>query len=121
MGKLSREEANAMRKRAKQDASYVVGLAWYRPEDWRTLKAMVPDGEEFHDTYAEWLAQGEMVERRLRKEGHTVKRIDIDPIVLRAWCLLNGLPMDADARTQYASERVRLEAQPDGAVGNDQR
>jgi hypothetical protein len=114
--------ADAMRRQRKQDAPVVVGLAWYRAEDWSTLKAMVADGDQFHhDSYASWLAQGEKVERRLRKQGHVVKRIYIEPGVFRAWCLLKGLPMDVNARTQYASERVRLEAAPDVAARDDQR
>jgi hypothetical protein len=40
--------ADAMRKRAKQDFPLVIGLAWYRTEDWSTLKAMFPDGDQLH-------------------------------------------------------------------------
>ena len=101
-----------MRKRAKKASTLVVGLAWYRAEDWSRLKSMLPDGDQLEVTHAEWLAHGEKVERRLRRDGHVVKRILIDPTIFRAWCLLQGLPMDAKARTEYAAERVRLEASP---------
>jgi hypothetical protein len=103
------EGADAMRKRAKQETPFVLGLAWYRAEDWSTPKAMFPDGDQLEPTHAKWLAYGENVERRLRRDGHVVKRILIDPAVFRGWCLLRGVPMDAKARTQYAAERVRLE------------
>jgi hypothetical protein len=108
-GRPSSTGAEAMRKRAKQGAPVIVGLAWYRAEDWSTLKAMFPDGDQLHDTYAKWLAEGEKLERRLRKKGLVVRRVHIEPHVFRGWCLLRGRPMDASARTEYASERVRLE------------
>jgi hypothetical protein len=87
-------------------------LAWYPAEDWSTLKAMFPDGDQLHDTRAKWLAEVEKVEKRLCKDGHVVKRVYIEPAVFRGWCLLRGLPMNTTARTEYAAERVRqLETQ----------
>jgi hypothetical protein len=56
-------------------------LTWYRAEDWSTLKAMFPDGDQLHDTHAKWLAEVEKVEKRLRRDGHVVKRVYIEPAV----------------------------------------
>jgi len=90
-----------------EPATVVIGIPWYRAEDWSTLKAMFPDGDQLHATHARWLAEAEKVEKRLSREGHQVKRVTLEPSVFRSWCLLRGLAMDASARTHYASEQVQ--------------
>jgi hypothetical protein len=42
-----------------------MGVAWYRKTDWPRIKAMFPDADELHDSYAEWLKSAEDSVERL--------------------------------------------------------
>ena len=55
-----------------------VGLAWYRREDWATLRDLFPERSALHATY-EWEADARRVERQLGAQGLAVERIIIDP------------------------------------------
>ena len=53
-------------------------IAWYRSEDWATLKARAVDTDKMHATHAEWLSSAIEVERSLRKQGAKPLRITLD-------------------------------------------
>jgi len=86
----------------------VVGIVWYRPEDWVALKSILVDSDTLDDSYQDWLKGAEEVEQRLRREGHIVERVRINPRTFPGWCTLKGLRTDANARTEYATEFVQL-------------
>jgi hypothetical protein len=86
----------------------VIGLPWYREEDWTRLKAVFIDGDKLHDTFREWLREAGKLERKLQNEGHLVERIPIDPEDFRSWCIIRGRGTDANARVEFAMESVRL-------------
>ena len=86
----------------------IIGIAWYRSEDGVALKSIFVGSDKLQDSYQEWLEGAEEVEQRLRWDGHVVKRVHIDPKTFPGWCTLKGLRPNASARTEYASEVVRL-------------
>ena len=87
----------------------VVGIAWYRPEDWVALKSILIDADKLQDSYQEWLKHAQEVQQQMQREGHVVNRVRIDPKTFPGWCTLRGLRPDAAARSEYASEIARLE------------
>jgi hypothetical protein len=46
----------------------IVGVAWYRPEQWEVLRNASIDRDKLEDTHAEWLAEAERVVKELRKK-----------------------------------------------------
>lgn len=82
-------------------------IAWYRAEDWETIKARATDGHKLHDTFEEWVADARKQEQMLRRLGHRVVRITIDPDAMTLWCSLKGKQNDGAARSEYAVEMVR--------------
>ena len=86
----------------------VVGLAWYRKEDYERLMAMFKDREKLPDTYEDWLAKAQNVILTLSASGLLrVEKSYIDPETFPPWCVKRGLEMDASARTRYAAELVQ--------------
>jgi hypothetical protein len=85
-----------------------IGVAWYRPEDWAALKSMFVDSDKLQENYQDWLHDAEELEKDLSEAGHLVKRVHLDPKTFPGWCTLRGLRPDAAARSQFASEFVRL-------------
>jgi hypothetical protein len=79
-----------------------VGLPWYKPENFRRLRAMCPDGNVLQDTYDDWLASAQKYQERLVAQGKRVIRADIDPASFQIWCDIRGMRMDSTARRVYA-------------------
>lgn len=89
------------------DALIIVGMAWYKPENFDRLRAMFEDGQKLPRTYPEWLAQAESGRKVLESAGKRVIRVDIDPDQFPEWCRLNGHNLNARARIAYANIKVR--------------
>ncbi len=84
----------------------VIGLAWYRKEDYERLMAMFTDRDELPDTYEDWLAKAQKIVVTMSMDGFLMEKSYIDPETFPQWCAKKGLEMDASARTRYAVEEV---------------
>jgi hypothetical protein len=78
----------------------------YPPEQYDALRAAFKDGASLPDTHAEWLRYSEYFERRMRKIGRNVVRVDLDLEEFRTWCRSEGRELDAGARQAFAESRV---------------
>lgn len=97
----------------------VVGMAWFKPENFTRLRAMFKDGHKLHRTYDEWLRAAEAGRKAQEVKGLRVVCVDIDPDDFPNWCAAKGMDLDANARMRYASEiayKVLTGVQPPSAV-----
>jgi hypothetical protein len=85
----------------------VVGIAWYRPEQWAQLREVASDRAQLDDTYAAWKANAQASLQQLADGGVTVEKVDIDVQELCVWCALQRRPVDGAARSEYAAEQVQ--------------
>jgi hypothetical protein len=86
----------------------VIGIPWYRREDWARLKTVLSDAAALHENFEDWEREAVNVEWTLRLQGNQVERVVIDVTAFGTWCLLRGRPTDAAARSEYALETVQL-------------
>jgi hypothetical protein len=84
----------------------VVGIAWYKKEDFDTLLSLFTDSKKLGSTYEEWLKDAESLVDKLRRNGHAFQKVYIDPYTFPAWCAANGMNIDAKARVRFANEFV---------------
>ena len=84
----------------------VVGIAWYRQEDYERLLSLFVDSNKLASTYEEWLKQAERLTDQLRRTGQAFQKVYIDPDTFPAWCAARGLNIDAKARIRFANEFV---------------
>ena len=84
----------------------VIGIAWYRREDYSRLLEVFPDAQKLPEIYDDWLKGAELGERKLSSSGVRVIRIVVEPDEFTRWCQSAGCDLDANARTRFASERV---------------
>ena len=84
----------------------IAGILWYRPENYQICRKLFVDGNVLQETYKDWLAAAEKMEKYLRKNGVTVYRIPLDPNTFPAWCLAKGMKLDAQARASFANEKA---------------
>jgi hypothetical protein len=64
----------------------VVGIAWYRAQDYREILRIMVDGSSFPATYRHWREEAELLESDLKRLGQEVVRPgDISDLVQLAW------------------------------------
>ena len=97
-----------MSRRTDQRANrVVVGVAWYRREQWPRLLEVSIDRDELEDRYDDWL---EAMPRRLEevhRAGHRPVKVDVDLDELMAWCERQGREVDSAARAEFVARKLR--------------
>ena len=81
----------------------VVGMVWYRIEDYDAIRGIMADGHKLPATFSEWRMKAETGEKKLRRDGKIVVRACIDPETFPNWCRARGLNIDAQARNLFAA------------------
>ena len=92
-------------------ANMIVGIAWYRPEQYGLLRALAADTDSMGRTYEEWLAGVTRTMEDLRQRGVVARRVDVEVGELAAWCEQRGRPLDGKARSTYAAEKLKSDDQ----------
>jgi hypothetical protein len=90
-------------------SNMIVGIAWFRPEQYELLLALAADSDSMANTYEEWLAGVTKTMDDLNQRGIIARRVDVEVRALVAWCQQRGIPLDGTARSTYAAEKVKSE------------
>ena len=94
-------------KKKFNESQLVTGIAWYRPEQWQRLRDVSEDVENLEVTYEAWLQTAEQMLREGIPADVSVEKVDIDVEEVLAWCNARNLPMNAQSRSRYVSDRMR--------------
>jgi hypothetical protein len=84
----------------------ILGIAWYRREDYPILLNLFSDRAILPATYDDWFKRAENLMDQLKTSGFAFQRVYIDPQTFPAWCAARGLDVNAEARSRFASESV---------------
>lgn len=84
----------------------VLGVAWYRPEQWNRLLEIAADRDGLEDTYEEWLRFAERSLPQLSRHGILPQKVDIDVEELLQWCNDQNCPVNASARVKFVAEKL---------------
>ena len=87
----------------------VVGIAWYREDQYELLRALATDTDSMAETYERWHAGVIKTMDDLRQQGIDARRVDVDIRDLAAWCAERGMPLDGKSRSMYSAEKVKSE------------
>jgi hypothetical protein len=85
------------------DGVHIVGIPWYRAEEYDACVAIMSDRAKLHTSYHLWRMDAETREKQTIRLGKTVVRVFIDPKEFPGWCRERGLNIDANARGQFAA------------------
>ena len=89
------------------ESVYVVGVAWYTPDQWSLLKAFAADGEKLDSTHEAWLAGAQKVLGDLeRRPEIQPRRVYVDVQELIAWCKESKRPFDSSARADFVLRKI---------------
>ena len=89
----------------------VIGVAWYRRDQWPRLLEISTDRSELEDSYDNWLVHVREAFQRMSNEGIDPVKVDIDTEELLDWCRSRNLAVSARARAQYVTEKVQKSQQ----------
>ena len=67
-----------MAKSKVSSPSTAIGVAWYRPEQWETLRNVSVDRDKLEETYSEWLVEAERMVKQLQQRGLRVVKVDVE-------------------------------------------
>ncbi len=79
----------------------VVGLAWFREEDYPSLLAIFEDADKMPRSWKEWLKGAEQTEQRAKALGQATERVYIDPDTFPDWCRHAGVGVDREGRHKF--------------------
>jgi hypothetical protein len=85
----------------------LVGVAWYRQQEWQRLLEVSQDRDDLESTYDEWAAAMPARMAEIQKAGFKPHRIDVAVEDLIAWCRSNGRLLDGAARADYTAHKLR--------------
>jgi hypothetical protein len=85
----------------------MLGVAWYRPEEWSHLLEIAADRDELEATYEEWLENAEARLQEMAEEGVYATRVNIDVRELQDWCIAHERSIDGSSRAVFTAEKIR--------------
>ena len=91
----------------KRNKEPIVGIAWYRADQWQSLLDFCEDRENMEGTYEGWRKGVEKAMRGLRSKGQDVEAVDFDLEEFTAWCAANGKRPVAASRSEFTSLKLR--------------
>ena len=85
----------------------VIGLTWFREEDYPALLRVFQDGDKMPRTWKEWLKNAEDMEQKAKAQaaaqGAVTERVYIDPDTFPDWCARNGVQPDREGRHKFVA------------------
>jgi hypothetical protein len=90
------------------DSAAVVGIAWYRRDQWTRLREIASDADKLDELYEDWLAGAQKILVRMEVAGVRAQRVDVDLDELARWCRAEGRALDSAARAAFVASRLRL-------------
>ena len=89
------------------EPNVLIGIAWYRPDQYALLRALAVDSDSMADTYEQWLAGVTKTIDDLRQRGVVARKVNVDINDLVAWCQQRKKPLNGAARSEYVTEKLQ--------------
>jgi len=89
------------------ESTNILGIAWYRREEWPHLLEIATDRDELEDTYEEWLHNAETRFHEMAEAGINAMKVYINVDELQDWCIVQSRPLDGSARAVFTAEKLR--------------
>jgi hypothetical protein len=89
------------------DSKKVIGIAWYRKEQWILLRQTIENPNDIENTYEEWLDKAMELKRTIEASGLTTEEVDIDIPGVITWCKKNNKPINSNSISEYAAYKLK--------------
>jgi hypothetical protein len=91
----------------KKRVKDVIGIAIYRPEDWRQFREISEDRNDLEATWLEWNDGINRFEDTLRKKHITCYKILVELDELLEYCRQEGVPVNGKSRAAFTAEKLK--------------
>jgi hypothetical protein len=95
------------RKDTKGEEDSVVGIGWYKENQWELLLKHAVDKADLEPTYADWLEGITEGIDNLSKTGLKVEKIPLDVKKMIKWCKERGYEFDGESRSVYITQKIK--------------
>lgn len=102
------EGLNKQRRRQQETTTSrsLMGIAWYRKDQWERFRAAAADRDAIDEDYEVWRSKAQDSFNYFMKVGTPATRIEIDLDELLQWCVAHNRVLDANARAEFTSEKL---------------
>jgi hypothetical protein len=94
-------------RRHRDSKTLIMGVSWYRPEQWERLREISEDKETFAVSYEVSLVESEKKIQNLEAQGMRPIKVEVDVEELLTWCTTQGLPVTPETRTKFMMNMLR--------------
>lgn len=94
-----------MRKRKSQKS--IIGVGWYKKEQWQLLREVSEDSDNLEDTFHEWVANANDSIKKLSNSGCRFAKIEIDVTELLEWCSKQKLAVNGTSRSNFIALKTK--------------
>jgi hypothetical protein len=84
----------------------IVGLVWYKEEQYMEALRLFEDGHKLPDTYAAFVEKAQGGLDHFRAHGANAVKVEADIHEVAAWCRANNHRLDGHGRTAYVNMRL---------------
>jgi hypothetical protein len=85
----------------KNNSDKVIGIAWYKKEQWFILRQVIENPNDIENTYEEWLNNAINFKKTLIDSGLTVEEVDIDIQDVISWCKKGNKAINSNSISEY--------------------
>ena len=94
-------------KKHRDRKTLIMGVTWYRAEQWDRLREISADKEIFETTYEAFLLDAEKKIKQLEAQGMRPIKVEVDVEALLTWCTTQGLAITPETRTKFMMNILR--------------
>jgi|SRR6266508_4499865 len=94
-------------KQHRDNKTLIMGVSWYRPEQWDRLREISEDKATFEITYEASLVEWEKKIQDLEAQGIRPIKVEVDVEELLTWCTTQGLAVTPETRTKFMMNTLR--------------
>jgi hypothetical protein len=94
-------------KQHRAGKTLIMGVSWYRPEQWERLREIAEDKETFAIPYEASLVEWETQIQQLEAQGIRPVKVEVDVEELLTWCTTQGLAVTPETRTKFMMNALR--------------
>ncbi len=88
----------------KKKKKMVLGIGFYRREQWPLLVESAVDSHLLEKTYDDWMAVLDSSIEKIRASGLEPELVEVDVEELLAFCKEEGIPNNAAARSRFIAK-----------------
>ena len=86
-----------------KNENMIIGVCWYKEEQWGRFKEIVSDPENIEDTYQQWRKDAEKAFNEIRASGANIKKVLVDTEEMLMWANEQNRPLNGETRSEYAA------------------